>query len=106
MTICLVDTSIFCNVLEVPGRCQDKDAALAGLKEKIEANWSLLLPVAAIIETGNHIARVADGRLRRSVAERFVAQVKMALNGEAPWVISPSSRNSNGSANSISCGVS
>ena len=89
MTICLVDTSIFCNVLEVPNQCQDKDAVLDGLREKIEAGWSLLLPVAAIIETGNHIAQVADGRQRRGVAGRFVEQVKMALNGEAPWVVTP-----------------
>jgi len=89
MTVCLVDTSIFCNVLEVPNRCQDKDAVLDGLREKIESGWSLLLPVAAIIETGNHIAQVADGRQRRGVAERFVEQVKMALNGEAPWVVTP-----------------
>jgi len=67
---------------------QNKDAVLGGLREKIEAGWSLLLPVAAIIETGNHIAQVADGRQRRGVAGRFVEQVKMALNGEAPWAVS------------------
>ena len=89
MTICLVDISIFCNVLEVPNRCQDRDVVLDGLREKIESGWSLLLPVTAIIETDNHIAQVADGRQRRGVAKRFVEQVQKALNGEAPWVVTP-----------------
>jgi len=89
MTICLVDTSIFCNLLEVPGRCQDKQAVLEGLEQKIHDRWSLLLPLAAVIETGNHIAHCANGANRRSAAERFVRQVRMAMEGKAPWVVTP-----------------
>jgi hypothetical protein len=89
MTICLVDTSIFCNLLEVPGRCQDKQAVLAALEQKIHDRWSLLLPLSAILETGNHIAHCANGAKRRSAAERFVRQVRMAMEGDAPWVVTP-----------------
>jgi len=89
MTICLVDTSIFCNLLEVPGRCQHKQGVLLQLEDKIKAGWNLLLPVAAIVETGNHIAHGADGALRRRAAQRFIDQVRQALNGEAPWVVTP-----------------
>jgi len=94
MTICLVDTTIFCNILEVPGRCQDKQAVLAELEQKIRDRCSLLLPLAAIIETGNHIAHCANGANRRSAAERFVRQVRMAMEGEAPWVVTPVPDNS------------
>ncbi len=89
MTICLVDTNVFCNVLEVPGFCQHRDEVLAELEEVVNAGWNLLLPVAAILETGNHIARAANGHHRRQAANRFVDQVEKALNGEAPWVITP-----------------
>lgn len=89
MTICLVDTSIFCNLLEVPGRCQNKQRVVDELEQKIGEGWSLLLPLAAIVETGNHIAQCANGDLRRNAARRFVKQVRMAIEGEAPWVVTP-----------------
>lgn len=89
MTICLVDTSIFCNVIEVPGRCQHTAEIIDGLKQRIEDEFSLLLPLAAIVETGNHIAHVTDGRRRRDAAGRFVRQVSLAFRGEAPWVVTP-----------------
>jgi hypothetical protein len=89
MTICLVDTSIFCNIVEVPGRCQQRDDVLDGLREKIEQGWNLLLPLAAIVETGNHVAQVSDGNQRRRAAQRFVEQVRQAIRGQAPWVVTP-----------------
>ena len=89
MTICLVDTSIFCNILEVPGRCQDKQRVVDELEQKIGEGWSLLLPLAAIVETGNHIAHCTDGGTRRETAKRFVMQVRMAIEGKAPWVVTP-----------------
>jgi len=90
MTICLVDTSIFCNILEVPRRCQQRREVLAGLEAKIiEEGWNLLLPLAAIVETGNLIAQIPNGTQRRQAAQRFVAQVRQAIQGEAPWVVTP-----------------
>ncbi len=89
MTICLVDTSIFCNIVEVPGRCQHREQVLQALEQKLSDEWNLLLPLAAVIETGNHIAQVPDGRRRRSAAERFAEQVVQAINGQSPWVVTP-----------------
>ncbi|MBX0330387.1 hypothetical protein K2Z83_22255 [Oscillochloris sp. ZM17-4] len=90
MSICLIDTSIFCNVLDVPNRNQQHDEIVRQLKQHIEAGITLLLPVTAIIETGNHIAQQGDGHMRRIIAQRFVTQVQMALDGTAPWVPTPS----------------
>ncbi len=45
----------------------------------------LFLPMAAIIETGRHIAHLADGRQRYRYAQDFVVQIKQALDGDAPW---------------------
>ncbi|WP_129630384.1 hypothetical protein [Candidatus Oscillochloris fontis] len=89
MSICLVDTSIFCNVLDVPNRNQQRDAVLAQLRQYIQSQMTLLLPVTAIIETGNHIAQQGDGGMRRAVAQRFVTQVQQALDGTAPWIPTP-----------------
>jgi hypothetical protein len=83
--IVLVDTSILLNVVDVPGLNQHRIDVLATFAERIENGDHLFIPIAAIIETGNHIAHLADGRLRRQAAERFVKEVRAALNDEAPW---------------------
>jgi hypothetical protein len=89
MTICLVDTSIFLNVLDVPSRAGQRLEVLAELDRLDNERAVLLLPFAVIIETGNHIAHTADGRVRRTCAERFVSQVEKAIIGEAPWTVTP-----------------
>ena len=83
--VCILDTSVFCNILEVPDKCQHQGAVIKELEAKIKASESILLPLAAIVETGNHIAQRGDGRVRRQCAERFVKQVRGALEGQAPW---------------------
>ena len=64
---------------------QDRDTVIADLETSIRSGDTLLLPMAAVIETGNHIAHVPDGRVRRQAAERFCEQVAAAIDGTAPW---------------------
>ena len=85
MSICIIDTSVFCNVLRVPNRHQNRDQVLDRLESLIEEGATLLLPLATIYETGNHIAQNGDGRERRETAERFATQVDLALRGENPF---------------------
>lgn len=85
MSICIIDTSVFCNILEVPNLCQERAQVLDRLEELIDEGATLLLPLATIYETGNHIAQNGDGRQRRHAAERFVKQVDLALQGENPF---------------------
>lgn len=59
MSICLVDTSIVCEVLKVPNRCGNHRKIYAQMEGKIRTE-TLLLPMSAIIETGN--AGAAGGR--------------------------------------------
>jgi len=83
--VILVDTSIFLNILDIPGKNQDRLSTLDKFMAMIDLGDSLLLPMAAIIETGRHIAHLGDGGLRRRCAELYVDQVRQALNGSAPW---------------------
>lgn len=89
MSICLIDTSVFCNIVDVPGRNQQRREVLARLKTMAKDRTVLLLPLVAIMETGNHIGQLADGGRRHQVAERFVEQVEAALDGKAPWKPTP-----------------
>lgn len=83
--ICLIDTSIFVEILNVPNMASSREEVVKELEAKIERRESLFLPMATIIETGNHIARNGDGQQRRRCAERFVEQVDKALKGESPF---------------------
>lgn len=83
--IVLIDTSIYLNIVAIPGYDQQRSAVLADFRRKIDAHCHLLLPMATIWETGNHIARLANGGVRRQHAGRFVENVRGALLGEAPY---------------------
>ncbi|MFZ2208140.1 MAG: type II toxin-antitoxin system VapC family toxin [Porticoccaceae bacterium] len=83
--IVIVDTSVLLNIIDVPGRNQHKAAVLDRLAALIEGNDHLFIPMAAIVEVGNHIAHVANGAQRRAAAERFIREVRSALADEAPW---------------------
>lgn len=84
-SIVLVDTSILLNVLDVEGRNERRDEVIDELAVRIQDGDHLFIPLAAIVETGNHIAHVSNGAARRSAAQRFVLAVQGALNSEAPW---------------------
>ena len=62
--IVIVDTSVLLNVLDVPRRNQDRDAVLAEFDALVDGSASILLPMAVVFETGNHIARLSNGRQR------------------------------------------
>lgn len=83
--IVIVDTSVLLNILDVPGRNERWAEVLTELAKLIEAGDHLFIPMAAIVEVGNHIAQLGNGAQRRSSAERFVAEVRKALSDEAPW---------------------
>lgn len=84
--ICLVDTSIFMEVLDVPNKADQHAAILEQLTERIDREQDeLFLPMATILETGNHIGQNGDGRQRRACAQRFVKQVALALKGRSPF---------------------
>lgn len=86
----LIDTTIFCNIMRIPGMCPQHQEAMAELQLLIaQRGTTLLLPVTTIYETGNHIAQNGDGNQRRQVAQRFVAQVQAAFDGSAPWTPTP-----------------
>jgi len=83
--ICLIDTSVFVEILRVPGMDSQYVEVVAELEERITREDSLFLPMATILETGNHIGQHGDGRERRACAQRFVHQVATALKGESPF---------------------
>jgi len=90
MTIVVVDTSVLLNILDVPGKNQQRDEVAKRLLELVkEPSIRLLLPLVAVVEAGNHIAQLPDGRVRRSRGEHLVALVHQAVDRKAPWALVP-----------------
>lgn len=87
--VVIVDTTVLLNVLDIPQRNQHRDAVLAEFDALVDGGASILLPMAVVFETGNHIAKLSDGGRRRHHAERFCDQVRKTLEGEAPWTLVP-----------------
>ncbi|WP_072619232.1 hypothetical protein [Spirulina major] len=85
--VAIVDTSIFCNILNIPHMNSERTQVMQELKSLLKESTNLLLPMAAVYETGNHIAQLTDGRNRRQFAEFFITQVKEAIEGKAPWQV-------------------
>ena len=83
--IVLIDTSVYLNVLDVPGWNQDRDDILVEFRERIKKEDLFLLPMATIWETGGHIADLATGGRRREFAQKFATQIDEAINGKAPF---------------------
>lgn len=83
--ILLLDSSVYLNVLDIPGFNQDRSAIIEGFGEHIARNDHFLLPLAAVWETGNHIARLSDGGSRRLYAQILVDDVSRAFSGDVPY---------------------
>lgn len=77
--VCLVDTSILCEILMVPNLHSQAQAVRMQVQEHDRAGSTLMLPMATLLETGNHIAQNGDGSQRRQVATKFVQLVDAVL---------------------------
>lgn len=86
MHVSIIDTSILCNIINIPPRNQKQKEVLQELealqKDKLQL---LILPFATIIETGNFIAHIDDGNVRRQRAKVMAELIKRTVNDEAPW---------------------
>jgi len=87
MSIGLVDTTIFCNIIQIPGMHNDHVEVMRQFRNYIDQDCTLLLPIATIIETGNHVAQNGDGNQRRETANKFTELVNKAILENIPWTI-------------------
>ncbi len=74
-------------MLRIPDKSQRHEEVFAQLQILIEQDTTLLLPMATILETGNHVAQNGNGGQRRKAAERFVEQVQKAIRHQAPFSV-------------------
>lgn len=87
MNVRFMDTSIVMNLLEIPKMCSDAEAVKAEFNRVIQEKETLILPISTIIESGNHIAHIADGTIRREKALKFQEFLRKTAEESAPWTL-------------------
>ena len=89
--VLIIDTSILCVWLAVPGKTTcgsasnhwNKERVDKVLEEEIRATTTLVLPLATILETGNHIAQA--NLLRYEAAQALAKLMAAAADEKTPW---------------------
>jgi hypothetical protein len=89
--VVIFDTSVLCCWLEVPGKdtCGPQHDAWdfkridKKIDEEKKKSSTFVLPLAAIIETGNHITQIAGDR--RILAQSLAELIKKTAAGTEPW---------------------
>lgn len=89
--VLILDTSVLCCWLQVPGK---EEAGPAGdrwnhrrIKELLDAERArkstFVLPIATLIETGNHIAQASGDRFK--CASELAEHLEAAADARSPW---------------------
>jgi hypothetical protein len=87
--VLILDTSILCVWLEVKSDCGpdgdkwDRQRVTKKILDEEQGNTTFVLPLASIIETGNHIAKAAHSRRKLGVG--LADLMKKSANQETPW---------------------
>jgi len=83
--VTFLDTSVLCELVGAPGRCQRGEEITAEFGRRVRAGERFVVPITAVIETGNHIAQASGDR--RSAAERLVRLLRAAAEGKPPFAL-------------------
>ncbi len=90
--VLILDTSVLCCWLQVPGKetagSQDNLWTFKRIDTLVSdacaKGATLVLPLASLIETGNHIAQAAGDRFKP--ATKLAAFLRKAADADSPWV--------------------
>ena len=90
--ILILDTSVLCVYLNIPGKnsCSGHiklthQIAVNEIDSKTRNGWMFVLPVACVIETGNHIAQCNGDRY--SIANKLVKMIHATISAHSPWIV-------------------
>lgn len=83
-----VDTCVLDNLLDVPGWNQEHSRILSEYKQYSDNGDIFVLPVAVLVETGNHIAQARYNKYE--IATKFVELIHGAIEGRNNWNVRPS----------------
>ncbi|MDP2828587.1 MAG: hypothetical protein Q8O37_08265 [Sulfuricellaceae bacterium] len=89
--VLILDTSVLCCWLQVPGKEEagpvndrwNHDRINALLEQERAKDSTFVLPIATLIETGNHIAQAPTQRFERATS--LANYLREAADAQSPW---------------------
>lgn len=92
--VAILDTCLACVWLEVPRKevvgadndLWDTERVQCEITERTREGYEIVLPIAVMIEMGNHIAQIKQDK-RVEYIERFRSMMSDALAGTSPWIL-------------------
>lgn len=92
--VAILDTCLACVWLEVPRKevvgadndQWDTERVQCEITERTREGYEIVLPIAVMIEMGNHIAQIKQDN-RVEYIERFRSMMSAALEGTSPWIL-------------------
>lgn len=84
----LLDSSILIELLDIPFEAAYHSQVVQEVDKRHARGVELRLPVAAVIESGDHVSKVADGAARRACASRLSMLLRASFDSTAPWKFS------------------
>ena len=93
--VLILDTSILCVWLDIPGRNKiekkgkdviGKQEVESKIKAEINDGARIVLPLASVIECGNHITQI-KGVDPKAYIDKFADFIIKSINGTEPWDI-------------------
>lgn len=92
--VVILDTCLACVWLEVPRKevvgadndQWDTERVQCEITERTREGYEIVLPIAVMIEMGNHIAQIKQDN-RVEYIERFRSMMSDALAGTSPWIL-------------------
>lgn len=89
--VLIFDTSVLCCWLAVPGKAEagprgdrwDQTRIQQKIADEQNRGSTFVLPLASLIETGNHIAQAPGDRF--ALATRFAEHLRAAADAATPW---------------------
>ena len=85
-----IDTSVLVELLNIPSMNSRHTQAQEEYQALAKNGDVFVLPIAVLVETGNHIAHISDGNMRYQIATQFSSLVKKAVRSEDNWNTVPS----------------
>lgn len=85
--VIFVDSSVLLCLLNVPRKNSGRESIEAEFNRLLGEDVVMILPLASIIETGNHIAKLDDGYQRREAALGLERILRQSIEQTPPWVV-------------------
>jgi len=84
--VTFVDTSVLCELLAVPGKSDPASGVRQEVERRARQGERFVIPVTAVIETGNHIAQASSGD-RHAAALRLGGLLQAARAGDPSFLL-------------------